>query len=175
MATMQRSTVVGVFDDRGQAEKAVRELRDAGFSKEQIGFAMRGSAADEGGEDTSVIHSTPFHTYAGGVTGTVAGGVLGGLLGTLASAVIPGIGPVVGAGLLVMIVSGAYVGGVAGALIGMGIPEEEAHQYHREFEAGRALVTVKVDGRYSEALAILSANGAKDVIRREADVNATRG
>ena len=37
----QQSTIVGVFDDRLQADRAVDELRRAGFRDDQIGVAMR--------------------------------------------------------------------------------------------------------------------------------------
>ena len=40
-AAQQRSTVVGVFEDRHQADKAVSELLKAGFRQDQIGVAMR--------------------------------------------------------------------------------------------------------------------------------------
>ena len=38
--------------------------------------------------------------------------------------------------------AGAAVAGLAGALIGYGIPEDEAKYYQGEFEAGRTIVTV---------------------------------
>ena len=37
----QQSTIVGVFDDRLQADRAIDELRRAGFRDDQIGVAMR--------------------------------------------------------------------------------------------------------------------------------------
>ena len=40
----QQSTIVGVFDDRLQADRAVDELRRAGFRDDQIGVAMRHDA-----------------------------------------------------------------------------------------------------------------------------------
>ena len=46
-------------------------------------------------------------------------------------------------------------GGLVGTLIGLGIPEEEARQYHSEFEAGRTIVTVQAGDRYQEAVAVL--------------------
>jgi len=171
MAASQRSTVVGVFEDLGHAEKAARELRDAWFPVERIGFAVRDRAADGGAPRTGGTDAAAS-TIAGGVTGTVAGGLLGGVLGAAVSAAIPGIGPVIGAGVLAMILGGAYVGGIAGALIAMGIPEEEARYYQQEFEAGRAIVTVQADGRYPEAHAILTVNGAYDVTRQATPVNA---
>jgi hypothetical protein len=71
---------------------------------------------------------------------------------------------VLSAGILVATVGGAAVGGVvgglAGVLIGHGIPEHEAHHYQNELAAGRTIVTVKVDGRHDDAVAILRRNGA---------------
>jgi hypothetical protein len=48
----------------------------------------------------------------------------------------------------------------------MELSEEEKRYYHHELEAGRTLVVVKADDRYSEALAILQSNGAHDTERR---------
>jgi hypothetical protein len=154
MTVEQRSIVVGVFAEQERAERAVRELLAAGFPQERIGFLTRDSEANNG-----------LGAIVGGYTGAAAGGLLGGLLGTAISAVIPGVGPIVGAGLVGMMLAGAYVGGIAGVLIGLGVPEGDARRYHQEVEAGRSLVTVRADGRYSEALAILAAAGALDVLR----------
>jgi len=44
MTTTEHSTVVGTFADRTQAEHALDELRQVGFSDDQVGF----SASDEG-------------------------------------------------------------------------------------------------------------------------------
>ena len=41
MNTQQRSTVVGVFEDRLHANQAITELHQAGFTEAQIGVAMR--------------------------------------------------------------------------------------------------------------------------------------
>jgi uncharacterized protein (TIGR02271 family) len=63
---MQQSTVVGIFQDRDQAEQAVTELRNAGFRNDQIEFAGHGTATGGGllaslkslftGEDTTTDH-----------------------------------------------------------------------------------------------------------------------
>jgi uncharacterized protein (TIGR02271 family) len=42
----------------------------------------------------------------------------------------------------------------------MGVPEEEAQHYNREFESGRTIVTVKADGRYDEARSIMQRYGS---------------
>jgi len=78
--------------------------------------------------------------------------------------VIPVIGPVIAGGTLAVILAnaagGAAIAGLVGALVGLGIPEEEAHHYEGEFKAGRTIVTVKdLNGRYDRALAILQRHG----------------
>jgi hypothetical protein len=165
MATAQRTTVVGIFADVGQAEKAVRDLLAAGFRQEEIAYLCRDEPRPpvEGGDDTSGTGA-----LVGGYTGAAAGVLLGGALGAAVSVVVPGFGPLLGAGMVALMLGGGYVGGIAGALIGMGVPEEEAHAYHREVETGRHLVAVRAEGRYSEALAILAAAGALDVTRQAA-------
>jgi len=57
---------------------------------------------------------------------------------------------------------GAAAGGIMGALVEMGVPDEEAEYYEREFQAGRAVVTVNAPGRTEEALRIMQEYGAAD-------------
>jgi hypothetical protein len=45
----------------------------------------------------------------------------------------------------------------------MGVPEQVAHRYAREFEAGRTIVTVKTASRQQEALDLLRRKGALEV------------
>jgi hypothetical protein len=165
MTAAKRSVVVGIFDDPARAEKAIRDLLAAGFQKEEIGFAMR-QPSGQAHEAKAPEGASGLGALVGGYTGAAAGGVLGALLGLAISAALPGIGPVLAAGMVGMALGGAYVGGLVGVLVGMGIPHEEAEHYHRHVQAGRALVAVKAEDRYSEALAILSANGALDAVRQ---------
>jgi len=161
MTAAQRSVVVGIFDDAGQAEKAIRDLLDAGFTRDNIGFAMRHRTEQQ----HTATADNGLGAMVGGYTGVAAGGILGGLLGLAISAAIPGVGPILAAGLVGMALGGAYIGGLVGVLVGMGVPEHEAEHYHRHVQEGRSLVAVKCPGRYSEALAILSAAGARDAVR----------
>src|SRR5919197_5408572 len=173
MATTQRPTVVGVFDDRADAERAVEELHRAGFRDDQIGYAAHGGEMAEGGTDWQT--AGPGEAGEGAAKGAVTGGVIGAILGALATGLIPGIGPVIAGGLLAGIIGGAAVGAAGGGLLGglvgsMGVPEEEARYYDEEFRAGRTLVTVKADGRYDEARSLLRRHGARDVEDRGAAV-----
>jgi uncharacterized protein (TIGR02271 family) len=163
--TEQRSTVVGVFEDRRQAETVVSELRQAGFREDQIGVAGR-HAEGETPEATTAEPGTHWET--GAAAGALAGAGVGGLVGLgILAGVIPAIGPVIAGGTLAAILAnaagGAALGGLVGALVGAGIPEEEARYYQSELEAGRTIVTVKADGRYDEAASILRRHGAYDM------------
>jgi uncharacterized membrane protein len=89
---------------------------------------------------------------------------LGWLVG-LGALVLPGIGPFMGAGVLVAMLGGAAigagVGAIAGALIRMGIPEHEARYNEDEVRKGRTLVTVG-GGRNQDADRIMHNYGGYD-------------
>jgi len=148
-----RSMVVGVFHARSAAERALDDLRAAGFPDDQIGILTH-DRRDRTGE-------TATGSLVG--EGAATGAVIGGIIGAAAALLIPGIGPVVAGGILAGVLGGAAVGGVLGALVGLGIPEEEARYYEGEFRQGRTLVTVKSEGRYAEARDILRRDGAYDI------------
>jgi uncharacterized protein (TIGR02271 family) len=155
--------VVGVFENRERAERAVAELKAAGFAEDKIGMVYRGA------DGNTVKTGAAGETYAeeGAVAGAVAGAAGGALVGAgILAGVIPVIGPVLAIGTLGTVLlnaaGGAAIAGVAGALIGWGIPEEDASFYEQEVSAGRYLVTVDANGRSSEARAVLHRSGGFD-------------
>jgi hypothetical protein len=157
----QRSTVVGVFANRSQADRAIDELRREGFQNDQLGVV-----GPKGEESTTGKHADKgAHVAEGAVVGAVAGAGVGGLVGLgILAGVIPVIGPAIAAGTLGTILlnaaGGAAIAGVAGALVGLGIPEEEASYYEGELTSGRYLLTVHAGAREPEARAILRRQGA---------------
>src|SRR2546421_11305433 len=163
MTMTDRSTVVGVFELRSEADAAIYELQRAGFRDEQIGFIVRN---EDTGADTTVEDGNTTEATPGAAVGAVSGGIIGGVIGAAAALLIPGIGPAIAGGILVTILGGAAIGaaagGIVGALVGMGVPEEEAHYYAGEFHSGRTLVTVRADGRQQEAINILHHYGGYD-------------
>lgn len=164
MTTPERITAVEAFADRSHAEYAVEELRRHGFAEEQIGFLTSDSA--ENIEPPSPLPGTKAEE--GAATGAVAGATVGGLVGAaLATAAIPGVGLVIAGGLMAGALGGAVTGlasgGIVGALVGLSIPEDDAHHYQHAFHSGRTLVTVRADGRYEEAVAILRAAAEKSL------------
>jgi hypothetical protein len=135
---------VAAFDDRVEAERAVDELYQAGFGRDDVGFALRGDDVGRGGMITDEPGALDGN---GAVRGAIAGGVAGLLFGAAASLVIPGLGPVLAAGIIASALgfgaAGVATGGILGAMAGLGVSEDEAHFYAREFDAGKALVIVR--------------------------------
>ncbi len=76
------------------------------------------------------------------------------------------------AGILAASLGGAAIGVAVGALISIGIPEEEARHYQKELEAGRTVITVKAQSGYANALQILRRNGAHGTTTRFSEFNA---
>jgi len=162
-----RSTIIGVFETRDYADRAVTMLREAGFADDQIGFVLRGGNVVRP-EDLG--SGKEAEAGEGAVTGAIAGASVGGLLAAAAAAFIPGVGPVLSGGILAGLLGGAAVGaaagGLLGGLIGMGIPEEEARFYQGEFESGHTLIMVKAGDRMAEAHDILHRAGGYDLEHR---------
>jgi hypothetical protein len=163
---MDRTTAIAIFDDRVQAQRAIADLNRAGFTEKEIGVTAR----DMGEADDRVADGDKkTHAKQGAIAGVATGAGVGALwgLGILAG-VLPGIGTAIAGGTLAAILSSAAAGaataGVAGTLIGLGIPEEEAKYYDQEFQAGRVVVTVDAGGRFQEAQAILMRNSGHDML-----------
>ena len=161
------STVVGVFSDRTQAHQALDELRRAGFRDDQLGLMASGDS-DYGSSATD-----PSDNYAaeGGATGLAAGAGVGALWGLgIAAGILPAIGPAIAGGTLAAVLSSAAAGaaaaGLTGTLVGLGIPKEDAEYYESEMRAGRIILTVRAEGRNSDALAIMRRFGGYDASNR---------
>ena len=151
-------TVVGLFPRRSDAESAIRDLKQAGFSDDRIGVAMQ-----DPNEQGDLLESTGGTAAEGAAAGALSGGLIGGLIGLLGSLLIPGVGPIVVGGVLASALTGAGLGaatgGVIGALMGMGVPEADAQHFDSGLRSGRTLVTVNAGARTDEALGILDRHG----------------
>jgi hypothetical protein len=164
----ERDTVVGVFEDRTAAQQAINELKRIGFTDDQIGVMARDASDVEGVDDESDNYAAE-----GGAAGLATGAGVGALWGLgIVAGVLPAIGPAIAGGTLAAILTSAAAGaaavGLAGTLIGLGIPKHEAEYYESEVEAGRIVVTVRTGGRYTEALAVMHRFGGYDMDTREA-------
>ena len=165
MAMTQDFIAVGVFQDAEQARLAINELKNAGYSENEIGFLVRATSAE-----------TESDTLSGAETGAVEGGIVGGIIGAAAALLIPGFGPAIAGGILLAIIGaagvGALAGSVIGALISIGVPEEEAHHYQHELKKGHTIVTVKASSGFEDVIAIMRRNGAIDAKIRYSEFNA---
>jgi hypothetical protein len=160
--TSEGGTIVGLFRNQVDAERAITRLRQEGFSESQIGVAMR-----DRGQQKDLMEGTGAQAAEGAAAGALGGGVLGGVIGLLAGVgalAIPGIGPIIAGGALASTLAGAGIGaaagGILGALVGMGVPEEDARHFEEGFKAGGTLVTVNAGSRAEEARQCLIESGA---------------
>jgi hypothetical protein len=161
-STNESGTVVGLFHNQADAERAIERLKQEGFSENQIGVAMRDRSRQQ-----ELIEGTGTQAAEGAAAGALGGGILGGVLGLLAGAgalAIPGVGPIIAGGTLASTLAGAGIGaaagGLLGALVGMGVPEEDARHFDQGFRAGGTLVTVNAGNRADEARECLHESGA---------------
>jgi hypothetical protein len=163
----KNTAVFGIYRDRMSAENAVDVLREANFRNTDISALL---PENLGTKDFAHEKNTkaPEGVAAGVTTGAVVGGGLGWLAGIGALA-IPGIGPLLAAGPIVALLAGAgaggAIGGLTGALIGMGIPEYEAKRYEGRVKSGGILLSVHCDSSdwATKAKEILKQTGAEDV------------
>ncbi len=162
-------TIIGAFDRMGDADRAARALRDAGFLDSDINFIANDVRRNP--DPGRVVERTEM---SGAATGAVAGGALGGAAGLAASLMglaIPGVGPILAAGPIVAALVGAGAGAAAGGLIGsltdLGVEPAQAEVYAESVRRGGTLVTVRTDeSRSDEAADILRDAGAVDIDRR---------
>jgi hypothetical protein len=158
----------GIYSTRPEVEHATDSLVKAGFATSDISVLLPeslGGPHDLGKEN---VTKAPEGAVAGATTGSMIGGTLG-LLAGVGLLAIPGLGPFVAAGPIVAglagIGMGAWAGGFAGALIGVGIPEYQAKQYEGRLQKGGILLSVHC-GRADEigrAMEVLKHTGGEDV------------
>lgn len=138
----EHGTVAGLFRDDAQAEKAIQELKEAGFSGNQIGVAC----FDAGREKVIAAEAaSPSDFESTRVTRSERG--------------------------LLQRIKDFFAGGpeseysepedLHGSLIGLQIPETQARYFESGIASGGTLVTVRTNGHGAiEALPILERNGA---------------
>ena len=139
--------VVGVFALRTQAELAVGHLREAGL--QDLTLLTPNERREE------VEHAVKTEDMEGRGVGEVIGGVVGGAIGmaggsqigTAVALLIPGVGSILGFGLLGAVILGA--GGVAAGMaagwtaetaFGYGMPKDELFLYEDALRQGRSVV-----------------------------------
>jgi uncharacterized membrane protein len=152
---MGAKSVIGVFSSRHEAERAIENLRQQGFTDEEINIISKEHRNDREYYDDDITD--------GALTGGTLGGIGGLILGAGALA-IPGIGPVLAAGPIAAALSGAVAGGITGGLIDWGIPAESSRHYEQHVAQGNILTVIRTqETKVQQAAQILRQSGAKDV------------
>ena len=157
------TTVTHLYDDYGKAQDAVRALESLGFTNDEVSLASRVRDNGEVVDDAS-----------GAATGASVGAVAGagtGLLTAMGVMAIPGLGPLVAAGVLATTLAGAATGAAAGGILGAltdyGVSEEDAHVYSEGIRRGGTLVTVRAaDDRAQMAREVLNRYDPVDIPAR---------
>jgi hypothetical protein len=167
---------VGVFSTRREAELALGELRDSGFSMDKVSVIAKDGERENDIASVEVDDRDRVGNMAdeGAATGAVTGGVLGGVTGLLVglgALAIPGIGPIMLAGVEATALAtalaggaiGAAAGGLVGGLVGLGIPEEQAQVYSDRVTQGDYLVIVDgTDAEITRAHQILQGHNIEE-------------
>jgi len=150
--------VLGVYASSLDAERGAADLISAGFSSPDISVLL---------PDVRSKREAPQASSAGATAGGLLGGALGILTG-VGALVIPGVGPILAAGPFMAALAGLGVAGpqgLAGALVGLGVPEYEAKRYEGRVKDGGTLLSVHCEGaaRVKRAKQVLNSSGADDV------------
>ena len=151
--------LVGIFDSVNEANNVINRLKEIGYDEKEITvIAKDKDKMDQLEGDTNNMGK-----------GAAIGGTLGGLaaalpaLGVLA---IPGIGPVLAAGPIAVILGGVVAGGLAGGFIGalteMGVSSVNAKDYEYQLEQGKIIVLVdNNDNMHDEVYSIYKQNNSR--------------
>jgi hypothetical protein len=160
--------IAGVFDNSFVANKAVGQLLNEGFSKDDISLIMSEQTRNKLFSSTD---DEADRTVKGAASGAAVGGALGALIAglTAAGSIVTTGGALLIAGPIVAVLSGAgagaMAGGVAGALIRAGFAADEAERYEAEVKRGKAVVIVNADSSVREERARLALEQAGAMLK----------
>lgn len=143
--TQPTATVVGYFDKHSAAEKAVKDLKAAGFNADQIGLAARSYQSGTSGSSTSSTSRTRQAGEKGESFWERIKEFFSGDSGTGTTDDYE-----------------YQSDDVRNSMSGMSVPEERSRYFGHRFEQGTegAIVTVSAGNREREARQILEQNGA---------------
>jgi hypothetical protein len=167
LAMSKNTAVFGIYSNRPQVEEAVDTLRMDGFRATDISVLLPDNSGSK-----DLAHEKNTKAPEGAATGVGAGVMVGGALGWLAglgALALPELRPLAGAGPVMGALAGAgavgTIAGVAGALIGLRIPEYEAKRYEGRVKNGGILLSVHCDNAEwsRRARVILTTTGAQDM------------
>jgi uncharacterized protein (TIGR02271 family) len=168
-------TVIGLFDDRAEAQRVVQSLIFGGFHDKDISVISKDVKMKE--VEVEYVEEEGDEQVRDMAKGAGTGAAIGGmaaLLAGLAALAIPGVGPVLAVGpLLAAAIAGAGIGATTGGLISglmrLGLSQDEAHTYAEGLRRGATLVSVNCPDEGAErAITIMKRHGAVEIDKRAA-------
>lgn len=165
--TDKKTAVFGIYSTREGAERAADAIVSAGFVPADISVLLPENLGNRA-IGTEKASKAPEGATTGGTTGAVLGGALG-LLAGIGALAIPGVGPLIAAGPIMATLAGmgagGAIGGITGALVGMGIPEYEAKRYEGRIQKGGILLSVHCasSDEVRRAKEVIERTGGEDV------------
>ena len=139
--------MTGLFRDRESAEGAYRSLSSRGYGKDDVNLLMSDDTRKKYFTDDDSELGTKAWEGAG--KGAAIGGGVGATLAAIAAVgttlALPGLGLLIAGPLAAALAGGgggALTGGLIGALVGHGIPEEHAKQYEEGIRNGGIVMGV---------------------------------
>jgi hypothetical protein len=167
-------SIVGVFENLSAARRAAGSLTNVGISSQAITVLAPGSSEAEWNRlPTAGTEQPGMGEAVGGMVGGAIGVAAGAPIGAaLASLMLPGVGPVVAAGIAVAAVlgTGGVVAGVAAGKslenhIFTGLPEDEIYFYEDALRHGHSLVIAFTgdEDRMDAARRVLEQSGAESL------------
>ena len=163
----RNASVYGIYPDSGTAQDAVEALKAAGFRSTDISMLLPDNVGSK-----DFAHEKHTKAPEGAVAGGGTGAIVGAALGWMAAAgtfMVPGLDGLAAAGPIIATLgglgAGSVIGGITGALFGMGIPEYEAKRYAGRIRRGGILLSVHCDDANwtGPAKSILRKTGATDI------------
>lgn len=144
---MRANLIGALYSELPQAEAVITKLRQAGLSSDELTLLTDATQFPESTfpqVDGMFLEQQDSNVEQGTGTGAVIGGV-GGALAGLSVVVLPGAGPalIIGSVLLSAAVGmslGALTGGTVALLVKLGFQEDEAKDLASHLEAGYVLV-----------------------------------
>src|ERR1700678_2587482 len=140
------NSVVSIYDTHEQAEKAIKELQEAGVDMKSLSIVAKDTHTDE---HVVGYYNAGDRMKRWGTTGAFWGGFWGLLFGSAFFA-IPGIGPLLAAGPVVAWIVGGLEGAVVvggasalgAGLFSIGIPKDSVLEYELAVKNDKFLLIV---------------------------------
>jgi hypothetical protein len=165
--TEENNAAFGIYPHRASFEYALNALKIAGYRETEISVLLQKNPGTK-----ELARKRAAKAPEGAATGAGSGAVIEGAhgwwtgTGALAArdlGLLLVAGPIVGK--LAGKGAGGTPGGLADALLGLGIPEYEAKRYQGRIENGGVLLSLRCDSPngMEKAKRLLSATGAEDI------------